>query len=245
MIYLDFDGVLFDTAQEAYAISKLALGESHFIEDIAEYEQFLEIRPSVMSAWNYEPIMKGLRIGLKGVELGEFVKERILLGRSDKTNEFERKFFKQREEFYKYNHQAWLKLSRPFPFWNLVLPIIFENLNNFVILSTRDEISINEILTNYGGPKMQILGRNAYVAAGNSKAKSIKNFSLNHEASLWVDDNLGHLNEIKNLINSRQCNIEIVWATWGYVKSKDRFDNSENVIKAINKIIRINKMKIN
>jgi len=239
LIYLDFDGVLFDTAQEAYVISKLALGKSHFIEDIAEYEQFLEIRPSVMSAWNYEPIMKGLQIGLKGVELSEFVNERILLGRSDKTNDFEKEFFKQREEFHKYNYQAWLKLSRPFQFWNLVLPLIFENLNNFVILSTRDEISINELLTNHGGPKMHILGRNAYIAAGNSKAKAIKNFSLNHEASLWVDDNLEHLNEIENLFDSRHFNVETVWATWGYVKSKDRFDNSDNAIKAINKSLEL------
>lgn len=235
MIYLDFDGVLFDTVQEAYIISKLALDKSAVIDDKDEYEQFLDMRSSVMSAWNYEPIMEGLSLGLKGLELNTYVNKKILLGRSAKTNDFERKFFKRREEFHMDNYQAWLKLSKPFPFWSLVLPLIFENLDKFAILSTRDEISINELLTYYGGPKIKILGRNAYISAGNSKAKLIKNFSLKHEQSIWVDDNLEHLNEIKNSIDCRQSRIKTVWATWGYVKSADQFDNTDNVIKVIKK----------
>jgi hypothetical protein len=228
LIFLDFDGVLFDTAREAYIVSRLAKNKDIYNIDEIEYSRFLDARSCVVSAWNYEPIMNGLELGLEGLELIAFINDKIFKGKSIEAAIFESEFFKKREEFQTKNRGDWLALSRPFPFWSLVLPIIKENLDKFVILSTRDKGSIDEILAYYKAPVIRVLSRLDYDYAGKSKANLIRSLSSDGK-SLWIDDSAQHLSEVEFCED-----IKTIWARWGYVLAKDRFDNANEVIFAIN-----------
>lgn len=228
MIYLDFDGVLFDTASEAYIISMLAKNRDISTINEIEYARFLDARSCVMAAWNYEAVMNGLDRGFEGSELISFVNYEVAKGKSSRAFEFEQEFFRRREKFHVENRDEWLQLSKPFPFWHYVLPIIENNLDDFVILSTRDRKSISEILTFYKSPPILILGRDDFDDAGKSKLNLIKKFS-NQDISLWIDDSPQHLSEANDLEY-----VKPIWARWGYVNPKDKLDNSNDVIFAIN-----------
>jgi hypothetical protein len=233
LIYLDFDGVLFDTAREAYIITMLAKNRDISTINEIEYDRFLEARSCVMAAWNYEAVMNGLDLGFEGFELISFVNCEIAKGKSSAAFEFEQEFFKRREKFHLENRDEWLQLSKPFSFWHYALPIIENNLDKFVILSTRDRESISEILAFYKSPPILILGRHDFDDAGKSKLNLIKNFS-NQVKSLWIDDSIQHLRE-----NKIPNNIKTTWARWGYLAPQDRLDNVEDVIAEIKKFLQL------
>ena len=63
-VFIDFDGVLFDTVREVYAVSMLALNRSTRIIDInfesKHCEKFNQLRYLVGPAWNYYYVMQAV-----------------------------------------------------------------------------------------------------------------------------------------------------------------------------------------
>ena len=61
-VFLDFDGVLFDTVREVYTVSMMALDPSNRISDIdfgsKHFEKFNQLRYLIGPAWNYYYAMK-------------------------------------------------------------------------------------------------------------------------------------------------------------------------------------------
>lgn len=58
MIFLDFDGVLFDTVREAYAVAVISSGRYNSIDEIdfeaEHYQNFKKLRYLIAPAWNYK-----------------------------------------------------------------------------------------------------------------------------------------------------------------------------------------------
>ena len=63
-VFIDFDGVLFDTVREVYAVSMLTLNRSTRIIDInfesKHCEKFNQLRYLVGPAWNYYYVMQAV-----------------------------------------------------------------------------------------------------------------------------------------------------------------------------------------
>lgn len=236
MIYLDFDGVLFDSAREAYVISCLVANKTDYISNEEIYIRFLQARTYVTAAWNYEPVMNVLAERLQGAELAINLNKILAADPTEAALIFERKFFQTRALECLKNYNDWLALSPPFRFWGRVLPWIEDYVNEFTVLSTKDEPSIKEMLTYHRAPQsLRVLGRDAYEGAGRSKASVIDKDPLRSGRSILLDDSLAHLNAVRNIPN-----VTVVWARWGYVPVEDRQDNSEEALTEIKQLLRNN-----
>lgn len=231
MIYLDFDGVLFDTAQEAFIVSCIVADEDTRMLNEADYARFLQARALVTAAWNYRAVMDALDRRLEDVALIGYLKHEFLVGPTHEDRLFEERFFQARRDVSTKDHSAWLALSLPFHFWSLILPLINGCEQKFTILSTKDEASIKEVLTYNGAPLgLRVLGRDAYERAGGSKAAILRNEIFTGEPSLFIDDSFEHIVEVRGV-----SGVKVFWARWGYVAPNEKMDNSE---EAFNEVMR-------
>jgi hypothetical protein len=119
IIFLDFDGVLFNTVKEAYAVSMISSGRCKKIEDLnfnsVHYREFLRYRYLVSSAWNYKYVLKLL----DSEKYLNFIDAYWLMCKEAKKSEyieFEKSFFRMRAHLKKINFERWLELSEPYHF---------------------------------------------------------------------------------------------------------------------------------
>ena len=59
-LFLDFDGVLFDTVREAYEVCRSTPSFLRQKFDEKQYAEFLKFRPLVGPAWNYYFVMTAI-----------------------------------------------------------------------------------------------------------------------------------------------------------------------------------------
>lgn len=212
-IVLDFDGVLFDTAYEAYVVSCLAYQEVCGTSIEIEYSQFLEYRYLVGPAWNYKYVIDFL--SHRSLE-----NPKKLINNAEKEDffTFENAFFSTRERLKKDNFFDWVALNKPFDFFFYMKKnlSIFENV---YIVSTKDKESILDILYFNGFCISQdrVFGANdfnEYKTKGNLILSKVDNAN---DGIIFIDDMKKHLDSLLS-IDSICLKIQ---PSWGYIDTKD------------------------
>ncbi len=236
MICLDFDGVLFDTAREAYLIAH----KSFFNDDNVEYSskryaKFLILRPFVVSPWQYLLVFDLISENLTDQVILEKYKQQYKFQPSTKELDFEYKFIKTRNEMMNGNRTNWLKLQKPYSFFRLIKPLLIKQPQYFQIVSTKQTEYILELLNHHGvhWKAVQVWGGDVFEECERSKAIILKRFIQNNVRVIFVDDNSKHLNELNSLKN-----VEAISANWGYTGIDDAEDNTKIVINKITNFLR-------
>ena len=240
-IFLDFDGVLFDTVCEAYVVSLMALGFSARIPDVNfntdRFRKFCGCRHLIGPAWNYYYLMQAIDSKVLRSNRGIEIEYQKLL-KEQKNNEhcsFEKKFFRARNSLRGADHGGWLSLIRPYKIVSKIRRYLESNGEKFFLVTTRDSESVKDLLMFYHLEFLEcnIFANNEF-ATHNSKSKVIQDLICNKhiEKSIFIDDFESHLVACKGMKS-----MLLLLARWGYVVPEKRGDNSLDILKEIEKLI--------
>ncbi len=235
VVFLDFDGVLFNTVKESYIVSMIALNNKNTINNLSfnsnEYKLFLKFRYLVSSAWNYKYILKLISEG--DIDNLEF-NYQCLINKANKNEyiEFEKSYFNTRNKLQNFYITDWLKLNEAYSFFEFIKTIFVNSADTFIIVTTKDKETVLKLLELNGVffNANRIYDKEDFEKHKN-KANIIKHI-MNIEniiKAIFVDDNLEHLLPCENINN-----LDIYQANWGYISEKDA--NAVDEISIVNKI---------
>ena len=238
MICLDFDGVLFDTAKEAYIVaSKAYFGVSieHSALDQCQYSKFLLLRPFVISPWQYLLVFDLISENLDTKALLKKYRSKSVFKPTTRDRDFEYKFNSIRGSMIFKNKSEWLELHEPYAFFQLIKPMLVKCPQFFRIVSTKNKKFILELLFNQDIPWKddQVWGSDEFEECGRSKAKMLNHHCKNSASILFIDDSYKHLSEVGCLNN-----VEVISANWGYTEMKDPEDNTKFVVARVSDYLR-------
>lgn len=199
---LDFDGVLFNSAFEAFTVAnKATSGRNGFRQDIA-YEEFLAYRGVVTDAWHYNRLYSVAQAvpapALREVEP------------TDADWAFARDFFAARAEIMA--DPEWPKVMPAYDFFFLLKPLLQQYPDRFAILSTRNIQSIRETLAFHDADVVRVFGQEDIRRLGSKLAVAKHEHWLDRGKWLivYVDDMNSHLEPFEGQIHLP------LHANWGY-----------------------------
>lgn len=240
-VFLDFDGVLFDTIREAYCISMIALGRASCISEVnlnaPHFLEFYKNRFLIGPAWNYYYLVPLLDAKLERPVLD--IKTAFCDATRDpdpkKYNTFEKTFFNARSICIEKDFDNWLSLINPYAFVDDLRHILHSHPESFFLITTRDRSSVLHILRAHHLRILEtkIYGKEEYGKA-NSKKDVIRRLIEDHriEESIFIDDLESHLLDCQTIEN-----LALIQAQWGYVASERKEDNSARIIQDIENLI--------
>ena len=228
MVFLDFDGVIFDSAIEAYAVAMITSGKAASLQDVDinsyHAKAFLSQRYQIGPAWNYYYLLNAIDQGLTE-QFSDFLPDQP----GNEAKEFMASFFATRKNLRKYNWDNWLALNKLYDGSKGFLELL-ENYENSCIVTTKDKETVQALLkTNGVSREVNIFDASDYEKHGcKSRLMDglIKGNSVNK--AIFVDDSHKHLNKC-NWVN----NLEVVHARWGYVAPDVYQDNKAEVLNQI------------
>jgi hypothetical protein len=234
MICLDFDGVLFDTANEAFEIGCQTFFEGDYDHSKVNYNRFLLLRPFVDSAWQYRIVFNLLIDDLSDDFLCSKGSEKLKGTPHKEDIEFAAKFNNIRTDLLSNNLSKWLDLNKPYDFFQILKPLMIKFPDEFRICSTKSSEFIFKILSAHGVnlDTRQIWGRDIFEANNSSKAKIIESNTNEQEDVLFVDDSPRHIKDVQYL-----ANVNAILAKWGYLEKGKIDDNHLLVFKKIRELL--------
>lgn len=233
IIFLDFDGVLFDSAKESYLLARYvfdSISPFNPIDNI-DYAKYMENRYLVSNSWQYYYLMLLLRdISVKdSTELKEKYLQLISNRDINADNEFDKKFQGMRKTLINEHYEFWKSLEMPFPFFHELKKLNITK--NIIIVSTKNKEAIIKKCKEYNFNLINdnIIGKEilkGYKSKHEFIEKFMKENSINK--AIFVEDNEDNLNSCRNISNLKLC-----LAKWGYVSPNANGQSEEDIIKLI------------
>lgn len=203
MIVLDFDGVLYDSAYEAFQVCQKVANDSLGCRKDVDYSEFMKFRRHLTDAWQYNRLYS-IDLSIKNYSL----LDQVSATSNDKA--FADSFFNARKEMML--HEDWAKIMLPYKFFTEIKGYLSSHSGFFKILSTRNEESISRTLKFNGVTNIEIAGQEHIKEMG-SKANVFKSLGWgeSHDNfSIYIDDMPRHLASLSGLVDL------VVHADWGY-----------------------------
>lgn len=239
IIFLDFDGVLFNTAKEAYAVAMISTKRYDKIENIdfssKHYQDFLKYRYLVLPAWNYKYILELLDSN-NHVNFEDSYN--LLCKKTSKSDyiDFENSFFKTRQYLKKLNFKKWLNMNESYPFLDLIKEYLIEKNDKFIIVTIKDKETVQKLLEING---IEFKRENIYdkddFEKHKNKATIISDFINKYSigSAMFIDDSMEHLSNCRNIKN-----LKLYQANWGYISKEDsKVFSSEMIFNEIKELI--------
>ena len=217
-LFLDFDGVLFDTLKEAYILCRKVFCKTDIFEPIEPeiYERFFRYKFLVYNIWQYYYLIQAVQ-----QENVEFEFNRLVANRDIEAEaRFERDFVGLRVELLEQYPDFVDSLESPFPFWDMV-----QNLQGFdiVVVSRKNSFAIRRRI----GDRYKIIGKEELEHVVD-KAEFIREYIAknNVERAFFVDDNSHNLRPCEG-IERLTC----LLAGWGNIAIGESGMSAEEIIK--------------
>lgn len=233
-IFLDFDGVLFDTVLESYLLARYAyFGIEPFDKvDKKEYEIFHSVRYLITHSWHYYYIMELIEKRISNKTFPQEYQKSILQRNIDADSAFDKKFQSERSDLIENHFDFWNKLDKPYHFFEKIKSISKDF--NILIVSTKNEEAIIRHCKDYS------LDINEKNVVGKTKLKQyiskkvfIENYikKYNIQNSIFVDDSINTIRECVQIPN-----LKAYCANWGYVANKKDGLNEEEIFNIIKEL---------
>lgn len=219
MIFLDFDGVLFDSVREAYVMARYAHSGIEVTEPINEdhYGHFSQIRYMIVHAWHYRIQMEMLnQLDHDKFEIADLerrYKSYMVHGKQPEDSEFEHRYFARRAKMIEEDYGRWMDLSEPYPFFLRLRPL-FEHSKLIRIITSKNRDAVLRSMAWHGitvFPEL-VLDGNDIVLSGH-KGTLIRSTMLKEGVTeaYFVDDSSSNLSDCAG-IKGLHC----LLAGWGY-----------------------------
>ncbi len=231
-IFLDFDGVLFDSVKEAYLLARYAFYGIPIKDKIdgEQYKKFRKYRYLITHSWHYYYIFKLLENNFNNFEQ-EYYK--LISNRQLKKEKlFDEAYQMQRKYLIENDYDYWKTLEQPYVFFHEIKKI--KNDYDIIILSTKNEFAIKNHLKDYDFKldDEKIIGKEKLKEC-KTKSKFIEDYIKSNkiEKAIFIDDSIDNLKECENITN-----LQYVQANWGYVEPHLKTDNSLIILNLIKEI---------
>jgi len=205
LFVLDFDGVLFNSAYEAYNVSTHAIrGDDRYRQDV-DYEEFLAYRAVVTDAWQYNRLFsQSDRVPREALRLVQ---------PTDVDWDFARRFFAARKALMA--EADWPKSMPPYDFFLRLKPLLIEHSRHFAILSTRNVDSLRQTLAFHDADVIPVFGQEDIREHGSKieVARSQGWLDGKDWLTVYVDDMNSHLEPFEGAVHLP------LHADWGYDKT--------------------------
>ena len=213
VLFLDFDGVLFDTLKEVYLVNRqLYKGTSLFDKvDNENYQLYSKYKYLVYNIWMFYYYNPLLFDGCNDIE-STFLN--ALLSRDiEKEEKFCAEFLSIRADLVKNNYDFWNSLETPYNFFYEIKKLYEENKPEMVIVSKKNKASILQRFASYGFalPENKVFAReilDKYSTKGEFMAQYMK--QNGYKEAIFVDDNYNNLKTCDRFLNIKQ-----ILALWG------------------------------
>jgi len=241
VIFLDFDGVLFDTVKEAFSIVMLAQKKSNNLKKIdfnaEEFILFRKYRYLITSAGTYYFLMRAIEEFFKK---GSAVEQSFFFYREHipeaEWREFEHKFFHARDILKSSEYENWLLLNTPYPFLDDFREIVAGHGEFCYIITTKDTETVLRLLEVFHAElsEERIIGRDLYKHYG-SKDKIIEALMGENGVSraLFIDDSSQHLDACRRI-----SGLDLLQPDWGYLRPDDQGSSREEISEKIKFLLR-------
>jgi phosphoglycolate phosphatase-like HAD superfamily hydrolase len=229
---LDFDGVISDSASEAYVVSlRTCLDlepESSLADELARIEgdglgregvralprfgDFVALMPLGNRAEDYAVIWSILQRGVEVADQAGFDRQRRSVP-SDFLAAYHRRFYQVRHQMAAEDPEGWHRLMGPYPEFVSLLRRRASEVT-MVIVTAKDGRSVSLLLKQYGIGELFPPGRVLDKEVGSTKVVHLKHLQqLLHVASTditFIDDKVSHLDAVWHL------GVRCALASWGY-----------------------------
>ena len=216
VIFIDFDGVICNSADECLVSSWIGYYRYHLKTEpshvsVSLRTRFMRYRPFIRSGDDYLLIQELIDHGTEIKDNKQFDIQRGLAGR-EKMNAYKNYFYKARDYLLKTDHAYWLELHTIFPFLTEPLKKASKK-ENIHILSTKKEKYIIETLGYYS---INISPERVHYSSNSDKIFFIKSFlkASAYTSAVLIDD------QIDNLKENTESYITTYIALWGFIDKK-------------------------
>lgn len=239
-IFLDFDGVLFDTVKEAYCVCMFTKGWAKSPRDLdfksAHFKIFKNYRFLITCAGDYHYLLEAIDKKIKNNRVNIKKEFTLQLKPGFKGRGLFEKTFIEKREYIKNNYfKYWLSLNEPCSFLRKIAKIINKRREYFFIITTKDRKTVSRLLRRN---KVKFLEGNIYdrkcYKKFVSKGRIIEFIKNKHHITrgIFLDDSKEHLSSC-----GRIGGIITVEAGWGYTFSPNAHNNEGEVLGSIKKLL--------
>jgi hypothetical protein len=223
---LDFDGVLFNSAFEAYSVCNASVANDSLYRQNVNFEEFLEFRAFVTDAWQYN------RLYSKKNFLNVFEALPEAVPTADDWA-FAERFFAARASMMV--DPDWPKAMSPYDFFFLLKPALLANPERFAILSTRNVESIRQTMAFFGADVVPIFGQEDIRRLGSKINVATHEGWLEEGRYLvvYVDDMSAHLEPFDGKVHLP------LHANWGYDKPDASSLSQHQVLTIITSLLKL------
>lgn len=202
LVLLDFDGVLFNSAYEAFQVcERVAKADDRYRRSLS-FDEFMSFRGHLTDAWQFCRLYQKNRI------LREFSKLHEVVPDEQDWN-FSERFFAARAEMMA--DPDWAKLMSPYPFFYQLRPLLQKYPQAFRILSTRNQGSIGRTLAFFEAADIGIHGQEDIREHGSKLGVARhKGWLESGDYVIYIDDMNSHLEPFESEVDL--C----IHAGWGY-----------------------------
>ena len=221
-LFLDFDGVLYDTLKEAYILCRYVCNNIDLFAPIEQdiYSKFYKYKYLVFNSWQYLYLMKSITSKDIISSYNSFLQNRDLKQEED----FEDKYLKARKWLLD-NHSDYVdKLESKFPFLDMVKKL--QNKYDILIVSRKNNFAIQRKNTGF-----KIYGKEE-LSNVIDKAEFIEKYMKdnNVEKGFFIDDNSHNLTPCENIPN-----LTCLLAGWGNIAINEKGLSQEEIYQILNK----------
>lgn len=232
ILFLDFDGVLFDTLKEVYLVNRfLYKGISLFDKvDEINYQLFSKYKYLVYNIWMfyyYNPLIFN-----NEENIAEKFSKAIINRDIEAEKMFCDKFLQIRADLVKNNYDFWKSLETPYEFFYEIKKLYEEKNPKIIIVSKKNKASIIERFSSYDFniPSDNIYAREI-LDKYPTKGEFINEYmnKNNFDEAIFVDDNNNNLKTCE-----KYSNITQILALWGNSQPNSTGYSQAQAIEKIN-----------
>lgn len=224
-LVLDFDGVLFNSAFEAYSVCNRASAEARDYRQDVGFEEFMAFRAVVTDAWQYNRLYDERRL-VEPADLPGVVPD-------EADWAFAARFFAARAEMMV--DPDWPKLMAPYDFFFLLRPLLVAHPDRFAILSTRNVASIRRTLEFYDADVVPVFGQEHIRSIGSKIAVAEAQgwLAKGDYLVVYVDDMNSHLEPFDGRVHLP------LHAGWGYDHSGSSSLTQHQVLTILSSMLKL------
>jgi hypothetical protein len=224
-LVLDFDGVLFNSAFEAYSVCNHTVASAPGYRQEVNFEEFLTFRAVVTDAWQYNRLYDERRL----------VEPADLPGMRAEAEDwaFATRFFAARDEMMA--DPDWPKLMAPYDFFFLLRPLLLAHPDRFAILSTRNVASIRRTLDFYDADVVPVFGQEHIRSIGSKIAVAEAQgwLAKGDYLVVYVDDMNSHLEPFDGRVHLP------LHAGWGYDHTDNNSMTQHQVLTILSSMLKL------
>ena len=222
-IALDFDGVVWDSVDEAFELAWRTWSDLHGIPATPKEQMKLGFRRARWQCKDGHDFYLATRLlaanppqDVGGMSAGDFRRLRGSTCATEDSSRFVKSFYELRDFMREHDREAWLALQQPFPGVTAQVARLRESARGVAIATTKDTASARTLLKMAGLDGIPVFGREVSLDKRDHMRAIARTFDVPLDHVAFVDDLL------ENLLPLAPLGVSLGLAGWGYNTPEER-----------------------